>query len=253
MIAVSKTTAGVPTVHASGAVVAGTIYIAEVTTDGATHQPVATPQLAKGQQVVLIMPEGGRLELTATQNISVIPNVTGTYLAQSDYAKCADWGDAKVRLYGWSDTWRKISSGAGVLVLLSTIAPLLTAVVGVFFLIATQPSPSAATVADRAQTLFAWVRQPADALPLATTGSPAAADRQQLEIRVDDASLCLQAIQGHDAPPTSVPGISCAAASTAPWWRTTLTGALITSGIGALTALLALLNLPRRFGFQRSP
>lgn len=60
------------------------------------------------------------------------------------------------------------------------------------------------------------------------------------------------AIEGQHTPALTIPGISCAKAS-APWWQKTLTGSLITDGIAVLTALVSIIALRSRYGFQKSP
>jgi hypothetical protein len=118
-------------------------------------------------------------------------------------------------------------------------------VAGVAFLLTSQSNVTAGVVADKAQTLFQWaVHQPSVAA--AATGS-------DVQARVDEAGWCLQTIEGHQAPPVNIPGVSCKQATGTEWWQSTLVGSLITGGFGFVAALVGLLSVQARFGFQKSP
>lgn len=240
-----------PGVHGSNVVAAGNVCV--LVLDPASQQLTPTPSLLAGERVVLTSDGGERLELNVTVVMKPLPDVSGTYLAQPDSQKTANWNNPTVHVYGWSDTYRKIKSVAGLLGLLSSIAAFLTATVALFFLISTQPNPNVATVADKAQTLFEWVRQPVDTLPAGASAAQTDSAVQTLQTRDTQASLCLHAFQGHGAPPTTIPNISCNPVSDQPWWRTTLVGSLITGSVAILTAVIGFINLRNSFGFQKSP
>lgn len=244
----------VPDVHGSPHVIAGKIYAIDVERNPNTQQPKLTPRLANDKRIVLTSDEQNHIELATTDQIRVPPNVSGTYLAVSDYNKVSNWKHPTVHLYGWRDTLRKIKSMHGVLVLLSSVVASLTAIAAFAFLLTTQANPSVTTVADKAQTLFEWVRQPLDALPIyGATATQTASALQLLQTRDTDANLCLQAIEGHSAPSTTVPGISCGSVASQAWWQTTLAGSLITGILALITAGIGVLNLNNSFGFQKSP
>ncbi|WP_405959049.1 hypothetical protein OG239_05230 [Streptomyces sp. NBC_00868] len=92
-----------------------------------------------------------------------------------------------------------------------------TAVVGGFSVWNSQAQPTTTTIAGKAQTRLTWAAEPADRLDTAALGS------------------ALQAAQGRQAPPTTIPGVTCSPAERS-WWKDPLAGPLITSAIGILTA-----------------
>ncbi|MCX4625468.1 hypothetical protein [Streptomyces sp. NBC_01443] len=206
-----------------------------------------------GQRVVLQTQHGESLELIARTTVQPPVNVEGAYLNEADWKKLSDRTQPTLRYYSGRDPLHKIFSVAGLILLLPTVLALATAVVGVFFVWNSQAQPTTTTIADKAQTVLAWAAEPADRLDTAALGS---ADIQQthreLARRSRQAGWCLQAAQGRDAPPATIPGVTCSPAER-DWWRDPIAGSLITGAIGILTAITGIAALRFRYGFQKTP
>ena len=85
-----------------------------------------TPDLPGGRRVVPVTDKGGPLELLTSETL---PSVTdaGVYLDASDLGKLGGaTAGPKLRAYGFKDTWRKMRSGAGVLLAVGAITTLAT-------------------------------------------------------------------------------------------------------------------------------
>jgi hypothetical protein len=204
-------------------IASGSIYIA-VDEHGA-------PGLPASQRVVLWTGQGETLELTTRNQVRGRLSAPGTYLNTADYNSLNFREDPKVRLYTWGDTFAKIRSGPGMVLLLPAILALFTAVAGLFFILSGQPSTAA--VVDQAQAVAAWAAQhgPASAAPAMT---------------------CLQLIAGHDLPAVTIPGVTCVPPPSQ-WWRSTVTDSLITGGIAILAAVIGMVALPAHYGFRKNP
>jgi hypothetical protein len=226
----------------------GGIYVAKM--DGGVLQP----QLEDGKRVVLRSASDGnqKAELITRAAASGI-EAQGTYLNAVDYAKFTNRDDPTLRLYTGRDTWRKMASTAGLVLLLPTVGAVLAAAAGIFFLLSSQGQPSASAAAATAQTVLAWAGQPAvqlDAVGL--SAAQVAQVHEQLDTRSREAEWCLLAIEGRRTPALGIPGVTCTPTGVA-WWRTTLTGSLIAGGIAVVSALVAIIALASRYSFQKSP
>jgi hypothetical protein len=226
----------------------GGIYVAKM--DGGALQP----QLEDGKPVVLqsASDKTQRAELITRAASSGI-DAQGTYLNAVDYAKFTSRDDPTLRLYTGRDTWHKMASTAGLVLLLPTVGALLVAAAGIFFLLSSQGQPSASAVDATAQTVLAWADQPA--VQLDAVGLSAAQVGQvheQLDTRSREAEWCLLAIEGQHTPAVGIPGVTCTPVGV-PWWRATLTGSLIAGGIAVVSALVATIALASHYSFQKSP
>jgi hypothetical protein len=226
---VTKTEERVPDLHDIDGIAAANVYIAKWNAD----HTVLNPDLPDGLHVVLRTDHDEKLELTTRHQISGVPTEEGTYLNAVDLATFNNIADPKVRLYTWNDTFAKVRSAAGVVLLLPAVLAVLTAVIGIFFLLSSQGQPSIATVGDRALAVVVWATQPGAA-------------------RATQAQSCLLLIEGHQAPAVTIPGVICGPPTT-PWWRSTLTGSLVTGGIAILTALVGIFALPSHYQFGKKP
>lgn len=191
-------------------------------------------QLPPGKPVVFQTSEGEKLELITRDHVEITLTGTGTYLNTADYNSLSFREQPSLRLYSWKDTFAKIRSGPGILLLVPALLAVLTAVAGVFFLLASQGQPSAASITDQAQAVLTWA-----------TAEPSAA-------RTAQATQCLQLIGGHTLPAVSIPGVTCAPPAVQ-WWQSPTTGSLITGGIAVLTAIVGIFGLPAHYGFRKSP
>ncbi|MDH6110107.1 hypothetical protein P3T36_005833 [Kitasatospora sp. MAP12-15] len=141
----------------------------------------------------------------------------------------------------------------GLVTLAPPLLALLTAVATLIFVPLSQAPPT--VIADKSQVLLAWTSEPVSQLDAAEPNDfdPLIARiHQDLDRRAVQVGWCLQKIQGHQAPPATVPGITCASA-TVPWWRTPQFATLVTVGIALVTAMVSLLALRSRYGFQKRP
>jgi hypothetical protein len=220
----TKTKQKVPPLHVIDGIAIGNIYVANADLG---------PGLEDGQHVVLCTQDNEKLELTTRKQISGKPREEGTYLSAADLATFNNTAEPKIRLYAWCDTFAKVRSPAGVALLLPAILAVLTAVVGVFFLLASQGQPSATAAGDRSLAVVAWSTKPGTS-------------------RASQAESCLLLIEGHQAPPVTIPGVICAPPAT-PWWRSALTGSLVTGFIAVLAALVGILTLPSHYRFGKNP
>lgn len=237
-----------PGLHQAPGVAPGSIYVAK----GVEGEP--QPWLPEaGQRVVLQTQHGASLELIAQSAVQPRVGAEGTYLNKADWERLSDRTQPTLRRYRRRDPLRKIFSVDGLILLLPTVLALATAVVGVFFVWNSQAQPTTTTIADKAQTVLTWAAEPADRLDTAAFGS---ADIQQthreLARRSRQAGWCLEAAQGRQAPPATIPGVTCSPAARS-WWKDPLVGSLITGAIGILTAITGIVALRFRYGFQKTP
>jgi hypothetical protein len=232
MLQLTRTAQQVPDVEEAsvGAVPSGAVF---VTTPQGTD-----PNVAAGEQVVLETAGGGRRELVTAAEYDGTPGGPGSYLATEDYLALSVRDNPTLRLYVKSDSRRKRLSRAGLLLQAPVIIGLVLAALGIYFGFATDKGTSAATVADRAQTLLAWVGEPSD---------PA-----QIRERSTQAQRCLAKLAGRDTIKPVVPDVSCTAKSP-DWWRSPDTAAWVALAAGALTAFFSALATNDKFGFQQSP
>lgn len=191
-------------------------------------------ELPAGKHVVLQTRDAETLELITRDQIATELSADGTYLNTVDYNSLSCRVTPQLRLYTWQDTFAKVCSGPGILLLVSALLALLTAGAGVFFLLSSQGQPSSASITDHAQAVLTWA-----------TAEPSAA-------RTALATQCLQLIGGQQLPAVSIPGVTCAP-PTVQWWQSATTGSLITGGIAVLTAIVGFFGLPAHFGFRKSP
>ena len=239
-----------PELHraAAGGVAQGGVYVAKAV--GSTLQP----QLEDGQKAVLESDSDKtqRAELLTRAAFGGMVTAEGTYLNAVDYAKFTRRDDPTLRLYTIRDSLHKIVQKGGLVVLLLALGALITAVAGVFFVWSSHAQPSPSAVAGTAQTVLAWAGQPADQLDVGVSAAQITGVHQQLDARSREAEWCLLAIEGQRAPSAAIPGVTCAP-GTVLWWRSTLTGSLITGGIAVFTALVGIVALRSKYGFQKSP
>lgn len=224
----SKTLAPVHALHSSDGIAVGNVYVGQKVGNG----PM-TAELEDGKNAVLQTQDGEKLELTTRATISGNPGVTGTYLNPADFFSLRNRASPRLRLYTRRDTFAKVRSSAGVLLLLPALLAVFTAGAGFFFLLSSQGQPPATAVAAQAQAILTWVAQPGGA-------------------KASAAQSCLQRIEGQPAPSVIIPGVTCAP-PTVPWWRSTLAGSLVTGGIAVLAALVGIFGLPSHYAFRKNP
>jgi hypothetical protein len=181
-----------------------------------------------------------------------MPNADGTYLNAVDYARFTRRDDPTLRLYTIRESLRKIKQRGGLVVLLTAFGALITAVAAIFFLWSSHSQPTPSALLGTAQTVLAWADQPVDQLDAGFSADQIMAVHQQLDTRSRQAQWCLLAIEGQKTPSVSIPGVTCAPVAVS-WWRSTLTGSLITGVIAVFTALLGIVALRNKYGFQKSP
>jgi hypothetical protein len=229
----------VPPVYTApaGTSLAGRVYIVK------NEDGTPVPQLRDGRQAVLLC-NGGQLELVTCAEASGMIR-EGTYLDEADVGRLTSLANPRLRLYGWRDTWGKMWSGQGAVLLLTTLLGLLAAAAGLYFVAWGETPLSPASVADRARVGIEWTVEPADRFHVARA-------RRELHRRQVQTTRCLDQLAGRPVPEAHVPGVSCEASSP-PWYRSTDSAAGVTVVVGFLTALLAALGLRSQFGFQRSP
>jgi hypothetical protein len=212
-----------------------------------------TRDLPAGVKVVLATTDGGPLELLTTKASPPVSE-PGTYLDASDLAKLGTaTADPTLRKYGSGDTWRKIRSRAGAQLAIGAFATLATAVVGVVLaLSAASPTPSVDLTT--VHSVLAWTRAPLDQLSRTRSRKVDKLDafRRAVDSRITTGENCLALLQGEQAPPAAVPGIKCTSPSTSPWSAQTV-GGLITAVIALMTAILGLVGLTTKYGFQANP
>ena len=248
MIALSTApTANLPDIHAAAnnSLAAGSVFVLREVNGSLVSQ------LPDGVHVVLQTPAGERLELTTRAAIGAMPGVAGTYLNPEDAARIARHDTPTLRRYASSDTWRKVWTPAGRLLLAPALLAVVTAAVGVYFAIMGTSGGGSATT-QKAQNLVTWVRQPTDGLTDATSPTAVEAAGAELQRRATAATFCLQQIQGNQSPTASVPGITCSADRT-PWWRSRATGVLVTGVTAVVTAALGVVSLNGKYGFGKNP
>ena len=204
-----------------------------------------------GEKKVVLETKQGRLELTTTESIGGSPGQTGTYLNGADYAKLGSTERPTIRLYGLGDTWRKIRSGPGLLLVATTILAVVTAGTGLGYAIWGKSGTSAGTVAVRAQTAITWALEPANDLATADTAATTATIRE-LRRRSRETSRCLAHLRGDESQPAKVPGVKCEL-SKPPAWQNKENAGKVSAALGALVALLGTLSVRGRYGFGKDP
>ena len=228
MLQLTKKPQNAEPLHESNFVAVGNVFMGKKDDGGAL-----TAELVDGAKAVLLTQDGGKLELTTRNTIGGGPTATGTYLSAADFVSLENKAQPQLRLYKRTDTFAKVLSAAGILLLLPALLALLTAAASLFFLLSSQSQPSTTAVADQAQAIVSWAGQPGTA-------------------RASTAQACLLRIQGQPGPPVTIPGVTCAPPTT-PWWRSTLTGSLLTAGIAVLAALIGIFGLPSHYAFRKNP
>jgi hypothetical protein len=216
--------------YPSKSIAAGNVYVGTRPDGGTT----TTPELQNGKKAVLQTQDGSKLELTTQANIGGNPGATGTYLNPADYYSLKSQDEPKLRLYKRADTFAKVRSWAGILLLAPALLALLSAIASIVFLLSSQGQPSTTAVAAQAQAIVSWASQPGTA-------------------RASTAQACLLRIEGQQAPQATIPGVTCAPAPTAQWWQSTLTGPIWAAVIAFLAALTGILSLPGRYVFRGNP
>jgi hypothetical protein len=209
----------------------GVIYVAEGLPGSAKSG------LQEGMRLVLgTAGEKRALELIGIASTPAPINAPGTYLSASDYQSLKTRSSPTLRRYRRRDTWIKALSARGAAIVAPAVITLIAAVVGIFFLSSTSAAPAGG---EQATALFEWVSQPALSNPSPTT----------IAKRAEQAQRCMTLINGHEAPPTTIPGISCSP-PTLTWSQDPLVGSLFAGGFALLAALVAFLPLRKQFGFQ---
>jgi hypothetical protein len=237
-----------PEIHPAGqgSVAAGAVYVAK-TVDGVLQQP----QLETGQKAVLeVGSQHAEVKTSAVYNGTV--SADGTYLNAVDYAKFTSRDKPTLRLYTSRDSLHKMMQIPGLVLLLPALGATLTAIAGIFFVWSSQAQPTPSAVAGTAQTVLAWAGQPTDQFDAPVSAAQITAVHQQLDARSQEAEWCLLAIEGQHTPSVTIPGVTCAPV-TVPWWRSALAGSLITGAIAVCTALVGIVALRSKYGFQKSP
>jgi hypothetical protein len=245
VITLSKNATSVPTVTVGTVVPPGAVFVA--TQDGSDY-----PGQLEGGKHAVLETNGGRLELTTMSSLRSAVTAPGTYLNQTDVDRLGGAEQNQtLRKYGFRDTIGKAFGGAGAILLIVTLLGLLAAASGLFLALKGEGSTSAATVAERSQTLLSWVTEPADQLEGSDQAKVAAA-RRALHRREAMAQSCLRSIAGGEASEVKPGGVSCKTDSP-PWWKDKERGALLGLAIGLLTTLLGLFGVGEKFGFGKSP
>ena len=211
-----------------------------------------TSDLPGGRRTVLVTKGGGPLELI-TSNTSPPVTEAGTYLDASDLARLGGAiADPKIREYGMDDTWRKMRSGAGMLLAVGALATLATAIVGLVLAL-TAPLPAAMPDVATVQDVLAWTTAPLENLRNAPANpSKLEASRRRIKDRITRGDDCLALLSGSQAPPSKIPGVKCSPPRTSGWSAQTV-GGVITAVIGILTAILGFLAIANKYGFRESP
>jgi hypothetical protein len=224
----TRTPQRVPDLSAIDGIAPGSVYIAVLDAAGTPQ-----PDLADGVHAVLCTQHCETLELTTRHQIAGTPTAAGTYLNAADLHTFNNTADPQLRLYTWHDTFAKVRTSGGVALLLPALLGVLAAAASLFFVLSTANQPPATTAADRALVITAWATQDG-------------ASRARI------AENCLLGIEGHEAPPATIPGVSCTPPTT-PWWRSTLTGAVVAGLLAIATALVAVFTLPSHYAFGKKP
>lgn len=228
---ISKTPIAVAPLHDISGIASGSIYRATVVGGS------VSAELPAGKKAVLETAQGETLEVLTRDSISGKPTASGTFLNPVDLATFNDRSSATLRLYTWKDTWNKIRSQAGITLLMPALLALLTAGVGLYFLLASQTEPTSTTLSDTSQSLVAWVAQ---------------APPSDTSTRSEEAGLCLQRLEGHQVAVAPIPEIACTPPTT-PWWKSTVVGSIVIASIGAITALVGVVTLRSHYSFRKSP
>jgi len=242
MIELGNKAVDAPPVHSAGegALSPGSVYVADGTLQ---------PGLPEGKHVVLSA--GQTLELTSRSTIGAAVTATGTYLQSAEYSQVGNWSNPTVRLYTAKDTWHKIWSPSGILLLITTLAGVVAGLAGLIGIWGGSPTDAAA-VSDRAQTALQWSVAPVEQLDSSSSGAQVVAARQAVQRRSTQAAQCLALLEGRAAPQPNVPGVDCQPSSPR-WWKNKDTVTWITLIVGALTALLSVVGLRKNFGFGKIP
>lgn len=238
MIELGKQPTEVPRMYVSSAVPQGRVCVYEA--DAGAGAP--TSQLVDGLKVVLSA-NGGKRELKTLAHATGLGEVPGAFLSEADYESFSGQLEhPTLRLYGLSDTWRKVKSRRGFVLLVTTGLGLLLALFGACLAIWGESPTSTAAVAERAQALLRWTTEPVDG----PDGPAAVAEREAR------AQRCLTALRGGEAKVEKVGGVSCETTSPS-FFRNKDSGALAAALAGAITALLSLFGLADKFRFGQEP
>ena len=211
-------------------IASGGVYVAVWTDDTRTTLAAG---LDKGKHVVLRTQQGESLELTTRDEITGKPTEEGTYLNAVDLATFDNTAEPHLRLYTWYDTYAKVRTSAGIALLLPALLGVLAGAASLFFVLSTANQPPATAVGDSALTVTAWAAQH---------------DARRARLAED----CLLSIEGHHAPTTVIPGVSCTPPATPPL-RSAFTGSIVSGILTALTALAAVFTVPSHYRFGKKP
>jgi hypothetical protein len=239
MITIGKQLEKLPKVQIDPELNAGAFYV--VTGQGAN----AESQLTAGQEVVLVT-EGGSAELTtrAAPPGGKKPTTEGTYVSKEDRNSLGETaGDPEVRLYDKKhDGWKKAKSASAVLLLITTGLGLASLAFGLWLAIGGEDGTSTAAIAERSETLLAWVVEPLDSKGGA----------EQVRQRSQQAADCLTSLRGGEAEVEKVGGVSCKV-SKPPFWKNNDMGGLVGAAIGLIVAVLGAFGVLQKFSFRKTP
>ncbi len=234
MIELGEDAVDVPQLIVGAQIPAGRVFVV----DGSL-----APQLADGEKAVLTA-EGGERELTTLAEAGGITGGPGTFLNLEDYDSFGGKrADPRLRAYGWHDGWRKVKSRKGWILIVTTLLGLFLAGYGAVLAKWGESPTSAATVAERSQTLVRWVATPADG------GGPAGREVAQREAR---AQLCLTELRGGEAKVEKVAGVECEP-DDPPYLLNKDKKTLLTALVGLATALLGAFGVRDKFRFGQQP
>ncbi len=137
-----------PDVFADPDMAPGKVYVA------AEEGGAVVSQLEDGKEVVLAA-KGGSAELTTVATAPKEIEVPGTYVNQSDRDRLGQTADKPtLRLYQSKDGWKKVKSLSGVILVLTTVLGLISAVFGLWLLFEGESVTSSTGVAERGEALF---------------------------------------------------------------------------------------------------
>lgn len=194
----------------------------------------------EGDRHVVVTAGGGERELTT---LGAVPpgmsvNTEGTYLNVADLAALGNRANPQIRLYGGRDTWRKVRSRGGALVVAALALALISAGIAAYWALAGQQGTSAATVASRAETIMSAV---------------ANADAAQRPALTSAGQACLRRLGGNaDASKATFEAVECAPKDPS-WWRDEQYQWVSTLLLSLATSALTVAGLGKSFGFGKQP
>jgi hypothetical protein len=205
----------------------------------------ATPRFAAGEKLVLTT-DGGRLELLGqAAMVGVLGD--GVYLDAGDLAKLSATTNSQVHTYGNRDTLEKVKSFPGLVLLVGTVAGVITAAVALATFFFATPDTSAI---DSAGAAVARAHQSFDQIQ---PGSSFDATRRVAASQLDEATNCIDHLAGRSTPSVSIKGISCTSAKKRGFakkenreWLVAVIGLIVASATLVAAA-------EKSFGFQKSP